>query len=99
MIICHSVRNSSPVSVGEQQRKAIPLQIQLDLTEHGRSSPKKNGIMKPGLITSWRGTTRRLKEGSLVQTNSLADQMNFLFALAIRKSKPFLTLRLLNLNR
>ena len=67
-------------------------------TASGRNSPKKNGIMRRDLITSWLVTTPQRRAGSRVQTNPRAGQMNFLFALAIRKSKLFLTLRLLNLN-
>ncbi len=34
-----------------------------------KSSPKKNGTMKPDSITSEQGTTRQLREDSPVQTN------------------------------
>src|SRR5260370_35794610 len=58
-IICRSVRSCSRAPAEEQQGK-----VTQTVMARGRSSLKKNGIMRLGWITSLLGTTRQCKVGS-----------------------------------
>src|SRR5258708_36939878 len=81
MIICRSVKNSSPEQVEGHKHRDI-LAIMCD-----RSSPKKNGITRRDWITFWRDTTHQHKDGSLVPMSSLAARQN-----SLRRSLPTIQL-------